>query len=237
MTAAQDTAEEHSSQQKLLTWLVTVLVPVILVLTGVRLMMSNAFLKIEYNLPGFPADRYGFSTADRLYWADIAKDYLTNSAGIEFLADLRFADGSPVYNARELKHMVDVKNVVNAALSVWLIALGGLLLLTMWARNNQWGEAYRAGLRRGGWLTVILVGAVIFFVLLSFGVFFVAFHNVFFEPGTWVFYYSDTLIRLFPERFWRDIFIYVGGFAVLGGLGLALGFRRKGEGPGAEPRK
>jgi hypothetical protein len=25
-----------------------------------------------------------------------------------------------------------------------------------------------------------------------------------------VFYYSDTLIRLFPERFWRDAFIAVG---------------------------
>jgi hypothetical protein len=61
-------------------------------------------------MPGFPADRYGFTTADRLYWADIAVDYLVNTAGIEFLADLRFEDGSPVYNERELKHMVDVKN-------------------------------------------------------------------------------------------------------------------------------
>jgi len=228
MTSVQVTPEQDSSLRSLLSWLVTILVPVILVLTGVRLMMTGMFLRIEYSLPGFPADRYGFTTTDRLYWADIAVDYLVNTAGIEFLADLRFEDGSPVYNERELKHMVDVKNVVNAALSVWLIALGGLLLLTVWARNRDWGEAYRAGLRRGGWLTVILVGAIILIVLVSFGVFFVAFHNVFFEPGTWVFYYSDTLIRLFPERFWRDIFIYVGGFAVLGGLGLGLGFRRKG---------
>jgi integral membrane protein (TIGR01906 family) len=227
MTSVQESPEQNSSSSNLLSWLVIILVPVILVLSGVRLMMSGVFLKIEYNLPGFPADRYGFTTADRMYWAEIAVDYLLNPAGIEFLADLRFEDGSPVYNERELKHMVDVKNVVNAAMSVWLISLGGLLLLTVWARNRQWVEAYKAGLRRGGWLTVILVGLIIFFVLISFGVFFVAFHNVFFEPGTWVFYYSDTLIRLFPERFWRDIFIFVGGFAVLGGLGLALGFRRK----------
>jgi integral membrane protein (TIGR01906 family) len=227
MTSTQNAPEQSISLRSLLSWLVTILVPIILVLTGVRLMMNNVFLRIEYNMPGFPADRYGFTKQDRLYWSAIAKDYLLNTAGIEFLADLRFNDGSPVYNERELKHMVDVKKVLNAALNVWLIALGGLLLLTVWARRRKWGEAYRAGLRRGGWLTVILVGAIIIFVLLSFGVFFVAFHNVFFEPGTWVFYYSDTLIRLFPERFWRDIFIYVGGFAVLGGLGLALGFRRR----------
>jgi integral membrane protein (TIGR01906 family) len=227
MTSTQNAPEQSPSLSTLLSWLVTILVPVVLVLTGVRLMMNGVFLRIEYNMPGFPADRYGFTTQDRLYWSKIAKDYLLNTAGIEFLADLRFNDGSPVYNERELKHMVDVKNVVNAALNVWLIALGVMLLLTIWARRQKWGQAYRDGLRRGGWLTVILVGAIIFFVLLSFGVFFVAFHNVFFAPGTWVFYYSDTLIRLFPERFWRDIFIYVGGFAVLGGLGLALGFRRR----------
>jgi integral membrane protein (TIGR01906 family) len=227
MTSTQNAPEQSPSLSTLLSWLVTILVPVILVLTGVRLMMNGVFLRIEYNMPGFPADRYGFNTQDRLYWSKIAKDYLLNTAGIEFLADLRFKDGSPVYNERELKHMVDVKNVVNAALNVWLIALGVMLLLTIWARRQKWGQSYRNGLRRGGWLTVILVGAIIFFVLLSFGVFFVAFHNVFFAPGTWVFYYSDTLIRLFPERFWRDIFIYVGGFAVLGGLGLALGFRRR----------
>jgi uncharacterized membrane protein len=64
-------------------------------------------------------------------------------------------------------------------------------------------------------------------MLLSFGVFFVAFHNVFFEPGTWVFYYSDTLIRLFPERFWRDIFLYVGGFAIISGLALGWGLKVK----------
>ena len=37
-----------------------------------------------------------------------------------------------------------------------------------------------------------------------------------------MFEFSDTLIRLFPERFWRDIFIYVGILA--GGAGLLIGF-------------
>jgi integral membrane protein (TIGR01906 family) len=68
---------------------------------------------------------------------------------------------------------------------------------------------------------------VIIFVIVGFGVLFVAFHNVFFEPGTWVFFYSDTLIRLFPERFWRDIFIYVGLISALLGLLVALLARKK----------
>ena len=87
---------------RLLGWLVTLLTLVVLMLSAVRLLMVPAFLTFEYNTPNFPPDRYGFTTADRLYWSNIALDYLLNDAGIEFLGDLRFADGSPVYNQREL---------------------------------------------------------------------------------------------------------------------------------------
>jgi len=58
-------------------------------------------------------------------------------------------------------------------------------------------------------------------------VFFVAFHEVFFDPGTWVFRYSDTLIRLFPERFWRDAFLAIAALSLVGGLAVALGLRQK----------
>jgi integral membrane protein (TIGR01906 family) len=63
-------------------------------------------------------------------------------------------------------------------------------------------------------------------VLIAFSVFFVYFHEVFFDTGTWVFRFSDTLIRLFPERFWRDTFIAIGLLSLAGGLGLGLSFRR-----------
>ncbi len=50
-------------------------------------------------------------------------------------------------------------------------------------------------------------------MLIGFEGFFQAFHGVFFESGTWVFSYSDTLIRLFPLPFWQD-----AGLIVAGGL-------------------
>jgi integral membrane protein (TIGR01906 family) len=80
---------------------------------------------------------------------------------------------------------------------------------------------YRRSVCRGGWLTLALLGAILLFVLLAFSVIFVLFHNIFFESGTWTFLYSDTLIRLFPERFWRDTFLAVGLLA--GGAALILG--------------
>ncbi len=208
--------------RSVLGWIVTIFVPFAIVLTGIRLMMTPAFLKIEYDMPGFPEDRYGFTKQERLYWSNIALDYLLNSADISFLGDLRFDNGTAVYNERELIHMVDVKIALRITLLVWYIALAGLFTMGLWAWRADWLHEYRRGIARGGWLTVLFVSAIILLVLLSFSVFFVAFHNIFFEPGTWLFYYSDTLIRLFPERFWRDIFIYVGVFSFVVGLALAL---------------
>ena len=216
-----------TSPSRFLNWVVTLLVPIALVLTAVRLVMAPWFLHFEYNTPNFPQDLYGFTKDERLYWSKIAVDYLLNPEGISFLEDLRFSDGTPVYNARELHHMVDVKNTVTLMLIIWYVSLGALASLGVWAWWGSWWKDYTHGLARGGWLTVLILGSLIFFVLISFGVLFVAFHNVFFQPGTWMFNFSDTLIRLFPERFWRDIFIIVGAITIGGGLALGFGLRRK----------
>ena len=56
--------------------------------------------------------------------------------------------------------------------------------------------------------------------------FFSGFHALFFEGDSWLFAYSDTLIRLFPIRFWQDTFLFAALIAVAGGLGLAYGIKR-----------
>ncbi|MFU8772974.1 MAG: TIGR01906 family membrane protein [Anaerolineales bacterium] len=212
---------------KTLSWVASILVPVVLILTGVRLLLTPAFLQIEYRTPGFPPDPFGFSLEERLYWSNIALDYLLNEEDISFLADLRFSNGLPVYNQRELAHMVDVKIVVTDALNVWLASLGGLLVLGVWAWLGHWIPEYKRGLVRGGWLTLFLIGAIVILVLMAFGVFFVLFHEIFFPPGTWTFSYSDTLIRLFPERFWRDAFLMVGTFSIVGSILFVVLFKKR----------
>ncbi|NPA31387.1 MAG: TIGR01906 family membrane protein, partial [Chloroflexi bacterium] len=46
------------------------LVPVVLVLAAVRILLAPWFVRLEYQRPGFPPDPYGFSTAERLHWAE-----------------------------------------------------------------------------------------------------------------------------------------------------------------------
>ncbi len=56
--------------------------------------------------------------------------------------------------------------------------------------------------------------------------FFTLFHQVFFEGDSWLFLYSDTLIRLFPIRFWQDAVLAAAVISLGGGLGLALGLKK-----------
>jgi integral membrane protein (TIGR01906 family) len=74
-----------------------------------------------------------------------------------------------------------------------------------------------------------LIIAILIFVALSFNALFTAFHRVFFEGDSWLFSYSDTLIRLFPIRFWQDVFIALGVLTLLGAgvLWFAAGRKRK----------
>lgn len=217
----------NSRLTSVLSWLVSLLIPFALILLAVRLLLTPIFPEIEYRTPGFPPDTYGFTQDNRLHWSKLAVAYLVNNADISFLGDLRFADGTPVYNERELMHMLDVKVLVQVVLKVWYAIVGVLLLLGIWAWQGEWGEVYRRGLQRGGWLTVGLVGMIAVVAAISFWNFFVIFHKVFFESDTWLFLYSDTLIRLFPVRFWQDTFLWVGVITLGGGLGLGLGLKPK----------
>ena len=44
--------------------------------------------------------------------------------------------------------------------------------------------------------------------------FFVRFHEVFFSGDSWRFNDADTLIRIYPERFWQDVSRLAAAIAV-----------------------
>jgi len=210
-----------------LSWLVTLLTPIFLLGVGLRVLLTPLFYNVEYRMPYFPPDPYGFTQEDRLHWAPYAVNYLINNADISYLGDLTFEDGSPLYNERELSHMHDVKGVTQAALKVWYGAVILMVGLGIWARYGKWWQAYRQGLRRGGWLMIGLVIVLGLFGAFAFWQFFALFHSLFFEGESWIFLNSDTLIRLFPLQFWQDAFLWAGVIAVGSALALALALKPK----------
>jgi integral membrane protein (TIGR01906 family) len=197
------------------------LTPPLLILIAVRLVMSPVFLHIEYTRPGFPVDPYGLTTEDRLRYAPKALDYLIYNQPLEALASLTFDDGTALYNTRELGHMHDVQQVTQLAfLSALLGGIAFTALAMLLGRSSS--QALGRALHGGGLLTLVLIAAIVVFSVAAWDRFFVLFHSVFFADGTWTFPYSDTLIRLFPEQFWFDAAITIGGMTIIGGVLLLL---------------
>ena len=217
----------------ILSYLVSLLIPIALIGTALRILLTPIYFNIEYRMPYFPADEYGMTQQERLHWAPFAVKYLVNNSDISYLGDLKFEDETALFNERELKHMTDVKNVVLGALRVWVISLVILLILAILAYRQKWIPDYINGLRRGG---IWMIGLAVSIGLIAgvsiaanpdiFWEFFTLFHKIFFTGDSWLFYYSDTLIRLFPIRFWQDAFLWAAVLAMGGGAGLAFGLKQ-----------
>ncbi|MBL8101890.1 MAG: TIGR01906 family membrane protein [Anaerolineales bacterium] len=218
----------------ILSYFVSLLTPLALIGLALRILLTPIYYTVEYNMPYFPADEYGFTKADRLQWAPYAVEYLVNGADISYLGNLQFEDGTPLYGERELSHMEDVKGVVQGALRVWYVSVAILIALAVLASRTGRTLEYLNALKRGGlWMIGLAItlgliaGAGILLNPDIFWLFFSWFHSLFFEGDSWLFYYSDTLIRLFPIRFWQDAFLAAAVIALGGGLWLALGIKPK----------
>jgi integral membrane protein (TIGR01906 family) len=194
--------------------------PIILVILAVRFVMSPLFLQFEYLRSGFPVDTYGFTTQDRLYYAQYALDYLIFNHNITYLADLTFPDGTSLYNVRELHHMRDVQVLTQVAYIIAaLCALASIILMvTLWRKQHY--TAVLRSVRNGASLTLMLIVGIVILAVVGWEFFFTGFHQLFFADGTWYFLYSDTLIRLFPEQFWFDAALTIGGLSALSALAI-----------------
>jgi integral membrane protein (TIGR01906 family) len=217
--------KQNSLLRNILGWIVTVLTPLLILMLSIRILITPIFAQVEYRMPGFPDDSYGFTLEDRLRWSTPSIEYLVNNEGIDYLAGLKFEDDTPIYNDNELSHMEDVKGVVTGmriALAASMIILLAIVIIGV---RKGWRRELLSAIRRGGWGVVGLIIAILLFVAISFDELFTWFHELFFQQGNWQFYTSDTLIRLFPMRFWQDAFIYVGVLSLIFGV-LLIVFNR-----------
>jgi integral membrane protein (TIGR01906 family) len=201
---------------------IVVLVPVWLVLGSVQLLVTNRYLALEYSRADFPHDHSAFNFKQHLTYAEANFQYVRDRLGHEALATQRLGNG-PLYNEREIQHMHDVQSVYQTAGLVWKVA-GVLLVLS--ALILAWRVPGRATLasaiKWGGLMAAGVVAALALFATIAWQVWFVAFHEVFFAPGTWTFSYSDTLIRLFPEKFWFNTALTLSGLTLVAGLAMAV---------------
>lgn len=216
----------------ILRWLVILVMPIFLVLGSARIMVNTWYPRYEYAKADFPPDRYGFTTAQRLEFATVSIGFLNApqrpEVAIKLLEEQRLpgTESMPLFTVYELGHMVDVKRLTDVLwrvlLGATIIVVGGLIILL--ARRSTRRDGY-AALFGGGLVTTGLLTVLILLVLTSWQWFFITFHDVFFQPGTWQFNWSDSLIRVFPDRFWFDAgVLLVGGALVVGIVAMVVGW-------------
>jgi len=208
---------------RVLSAVIVLSLPVVLLLLNVRLLMNDWFIRLEYARPDFPPDLYGMRPEERLELALTGLRSVTQPPGASILREVRFADGRPAFNEREVRHMQDVYVLQGAAFRVGLILALALLgsWLCLWFSPATRALAWRS-LTGGGLLTVALVLGILLGFLLSFDAAFTLFHRLFFEGDTWLFLPTDTLIRLYPEKFWFDAAVWIGGLTLLEAIALTL---------------
>ena len=145
----------------------------------------------------------------------------------EFLGDLftdgefdATLDGEPLLDEAERSHMGDVSRLVRILVVASVVALAVATLCGVLLR----GQPYRMGsvllatasLIGAGGLVLGLVFAV------AFEPAFLAFHAVFFPPGTYLFTPGSNLVTLFPEGFWFEASLMAGATVVLTALVVLL---------------
>lgn len=193
--------------------------------------MSPIVLQMEYARPGFPSDPYGLPLEDRIRLGSAGVSYILDDHSTDFLAQIRLP-GTLCYPPREsdcaaftrseIDHMRDVQIL---ALTLFRIAaaLGAVWIILFLLRKRIVSlVSLRSSLLSGSLLTIGLILAIILLAIVAWDTFFTGFHTLFFEGDSWRFFYSDTLIRLYPQQFWIDAALAVGLLSLAGAIVIAL---------------
>jgi integral membrane protein (TIGR01906 family) len=184
---------------------------------------SRTALELEYSRPGLPAVP-GMDGDLRLDLAEVAAQFVVGRANETQLRELEL-DGRSLFAADEIRHLVDVRELI-AILTALGTAAAAVLVMSAawwWHKRPTW---FPVGLQVGGGATVLMVVAAAVTLGVAWRAFFLGFHQVFFEAGTWQFSASSGLITLFPEQFWFDTSVAIAAVCLLcGGLTFAVGRR------------
>lgn len=209
--------------RKIFFGILIITLPFVFLMESVILFFTPSFLKSEYNNPAFPADPYGFTLEERTEYGSESILYITRNYNDDFMRELTFADGTPLYNERELSHMRDVKVLYQTArtvlvcIVVFYVGLGWLV-----AKNPDSVPEFLKALKLGGMVTLGVMALILAGIIIDFDALFTAFHHLFFTGSTWLFYVDDSLIRLYPEKLWIDGFICVGLATVVMAVAVIL---------------
>jgi integral membrane protein (TIGR01906 family) len=114
-----------------------------------------------------------------------------------------------IFSSNEVVHMADVAALVKQGFYVLVIVFFILILLYIFFKFLGSPEVFYKLFRSGAIFSMILLFVLALLILIDFTVNFLYFHNIFFPQGNFIFPEDSLLIQIFPERFFKEIMIYI----------------------------
>lgn len=224
VAAAGRQRETHMGFVRTLATIAFILaLPVAIITTNVRL-LANAPVVYDYSFDRYNAeDATGLSRADLNAAARALRQYFNNDEKTFYHTVTEGGLPGPVFNARETRHMEDVKQLfawVNRLQELSVVfVLAYVVAFFLWARDGEIRQLATQSLI-GLALGAIAVGAFAAGAAFGFDATSTRFHEVFFSNDFWLLDPNkDHLIQMFPEEFWRDVTLI---FAAMCALEAAL---------------
>lgn len=210
----------------LATILFVIALPIALLSTNIRL-LANSPLVYDYAFDRYDAESTtGLSRADLDGTAKALRGYFNNDEKTFYHTVTEDGLETSVFNARETRHMEDVKTLivrVNRLQEVtFLYVLGYIVGFFIWAREGSVRQLAWQALAGLG-LGLVAVAGVGVFAAFGFDAAWDRFHGLVFTNDFWRLNPStDHLIQMFPEPFWRDMTVLLGAMSAAETLAIAL---------------
>ena len=137
--------------------------------------------------------------------------------------------GVLLFTVDESQHMADVRHVFIGAEIAAVCALLSLVILGR-AVARRGAVAVAALARDASLVAAVAVAVLGVAAALAFDSLFLAFHELFFPQGNFLFPPDSNLIAMYPDQYWYETTIRIGaafvGAMVLVGIGAAATLRR-----------
>ncbi len=202
-------------------------VPIALVTTNVRIAANEPRL-YQYAIDHYDApETTGIERGELLRGSGELRDYFNNGEDTLFV-QVTTDDGQIVslFSPKETAHLRDVKTLFQASFHVQegsvIFSLAYVVAVFIWAREGS----LRALARRllvSAVVGLLVIGAVGLVAVTGFDTAFERFHLIAFDNDFWrLDPNTDHLIQMFPEPFWRNVSVWIGGAALAELAALAL---------------
>jgi Gpi18-like mannosyltransferase len=201
----EDRKDAYPMFSILLSWLITILVPVALLGFSINFLLTPIFIRAEYAISP-TSESYSLPKSERFHWATQIVEFLENDKKVRYIQNMRFDNSNPVFSQEEITLLETAKKTTKNLGTLWNLSLALIFIfgLLTWVENQIPSLVH--GVKYGGWATMGLAGFL--------GI--AAITNPL-NP-TKNLQTPDTLLQLFPTTFGQNatlftiLFLLVCGF-------------------------